>query len=44
MGETIVRDTLEISGPRDVMVSADGDPILIYSDRAEKVLPDEANE
>ena len=44
MGETIVRDTLEISGPRDVMVSADGDPILIYSDRAEKVLPDEENE
>lgn len=44
MGETIVRDTLPISGPRDVAVSAHGDPILFYSDRAEKVLPDEENE
>lgn len=44
VGETIVRDTLPISGPRDVAVSAHGDPILFYSDRAEKVLPDEENE
>ena len=44
VGETIVRDTLEIAGPRDVAVSPEGDPILFYSDRAEKVLPDEENE
>lgn len=44
VGETIVRDTLEITGPRDVAVSPAGDPILFYSDRAEKVLPDEENE
>ncbi len=44
VGETIVRDTLEMSGPRDVAVSPEGDPILFYSDRAEKVLPDEENE
>lgn len=44
VGETIVRDTRVLSGPRDVAVSPEGDPILFYSDRAEKVLPEEENE
>ena len=43
-GETVVRDTRILSGPRDVAVSPVGDPILFYSDRAEKVLPEEENE
>ena len=43
-GETMVPDTRVLSGPRDVAVSPEGDPILFYSDRAEKVLPEEENE
>ncbi len=38
--DTILRDTVR-EAARDVVVSADGDPILIYSDRAEKVPEEE---
>ncbi len=41
--DPISRETLSAAA-RDVAVSADGDPILIYSDRAERVLPDEQDD
>ena len=36
-GEAIAADTLPHSGARDVVVDEEGSPILIYSDRAEKL-------
>lgn len=39
--DTVTTDTRTHSGARDVLVNDDGEPILIYSDRACKVLPDD---
>ena len=38
--DTVTTRTQPHNGARDVVVSEDGEPILIYSDRAQKVLPD----
>ena len=39
--DTVTTDTRPHSGARDVVVSGGGEPILIYSDRAEKVLSEQ---
>ncbi|MBR5537943.1 MAG: hypothetical protein IKU58_08590 [Clostridia bacterium] len=39
--DTVTTDTRLHDGARDVVVNDDGEPILIYSDRARKVLPED---